>query len=221
MEPTKICTKCNIPKVEEEFRDRKRGKRHSRCKECAAKYIKEYLDGVPGLKAATSKKSYEKHKQKRLGEKKTYYSEHAEEVKTRRKQYYEENREVILEKAKVYASENRGVVREKTKVYRQSLKMAALMAYGGVQCVCKCGCKEKHPLCLTIDHDGCTKEQRKREGLGTAFYLWLKQHRYPIGYQVLCFNCNMGRALNGGQCPHLQEKSPGIDEAGVLCQSVG
>jgi hypothetical protein len=27
---------------------------------------------------------------------------------------------------------------------------------------------------------------------------------FPAGFQVLCFNCNQGRRLNHGVCPHVE-----------------
>lgn len=40
-------------------------------------------------------------------------------------------------------------------------------------------------------------------GTGYDFYRWLRKHSYPKGnFRLLCFNCNCGRELNGGICPH-------------------
>lgn len=33
-------------------------------------------------------------------------------------------------------------------------------------------------------------------------YRWLMKNKYPSGFQVLCWNCNMGKQINGGVCPH-------------------
>ena len=33
-------------------------------------------------------------------------------------------------------------------------------------------------------------------------YIWLKNNNFPEGFQVLCFNCNCGKARNKGICPH-------------------
>lgn len=87
-----------------------------------------------------------------------------------------------------------------SKARAARIRLAALLAYGGVFCAC---CGETEERFLTIDHiNGCTKAQRKAEGTGGALYRWLRAHGYPPGYQVLCFNCNMGREKNGGICPH-------------------
>ena len=37
---------------------------------------------------------------------------------------------------------------------------------------------------------------------GTKFYRWLKRNNFPEGFQVLCFNCNCGKEINKGVCPH-------------------
>jgi hypothetical protein len=37
---------------------------------------------------------------------------------------------------------------------------------------------------------------------GGQFYQWLIRNAYPPGFQVLCWNCNAGRHINGGTCPH-------------------
>lgn len=78
------------------------------------------------------------------------------------------------------------------------VRAAVLAAYGG-RCAC---CGEDETRFLTIDHvnnDGAT--HRREIGSG-ALYWWLAKNGYPAGYRLLCWNCNCGRALNGGICPH-------------------
>lgn len=44
--------------------------------------------------------------------------------------------------------------------------------------------------CLTIDHiNGGGTKHRKSLGL-SRFNFWLRNHGFPEGYQVLCWNCN-------------------------------
>jgi hypothetical protein len=80
-------------------------------------------------------------------------------------------------------------------------KIAAFEHYGGIICSC---CKITEPDFLSLDHmsnDGT--EMRKTHGTGTAFYRWLKRNNYPdLNLQVSCHNCNHGRFINGGVCPH-------------------
>ncbi|KKL20144.1 hypothetical protein LCGC14_2458370 [marine sediment metagenome] len=93
---------------------------------------------------------------------------------------------------------------EVAKAKRQALKTALINYYGNGECAC---CGEKEITFLTIDHiegGGC-KHLKK---IGYNFYKWLKQNNYPKGYQVLCFNCNRGKHLNNGVCPHKDNSSP-------------
>jgi len=87
-----------------------------------------------------------------------------------------------------------------SKAYRDRTKIAAFEAYGG-KCTC---CGEINSKFLTIDHINSNGAEHKRQTNGRAkhMYLWLKNNNYPDGFQVLCYNCNCGRAINGGVCPH-------------------
>jgi hypothetical protein len=91
---------------------------------------------------------------------------------------------------------------------RVTAKVQAMEAYGGVVCNC---CSESELMMLTIDHvynNGA--EHRKASSYNgrsincnNGIYGWLRKNNYPEGFQVLCFNCNMAKHLNGGACPHL------------------
>ena len=90
------------------------------------------------------------------------------------------------------------------KLWRYNLKLEVFNAYGGPFCVC---CGEMNIGFLTLDHiKGCL-EGRKRKDTTTRLYSKLRKMGYPEGYQVLCYNCNLGRAHNNGICPHKQNKS--------------
>lgn len=95
---------------------------------------------------------------------------------------------------------------EQVAVWRRrttrKVKLEVITHYGG-RCAC---CGETEPLFLTIDHiNGGGTAHRKEIGyFGSSFYIWLRRENYPEGYQVLCFNCNCARGLNGGICPHEQ-----------------
>jgi hypothetical protein len=133
---------------------------------------------------------YEKNKEKVLADKKLLYSldgEFREGKKAYSKAYHASNRLACCAKARRRIKEIKDLVFE---------------AYGGYICNCP-SCPVSDPRFLTIDHiNGCTKEQRKLEGLGSRFYRYLHTNGFPPGYQVLCFNCNLGRAKNQGICPH-------------------
>ena len=89
------------------------------------------------------------------------------------------------------------------KARQRRLKKAAYEAYGGNVCNC---CGETEPAFLQIDHvnnDG----KAHRESIGAkSLYQWLKVNGYPPGFQILCANCNFGKRINGGVCPHKTKK---------------
>ncbi len=94
-------------------------------------------------------------------------------------------------------STNRVTVNSRMK--RLRLRTGVLALYGNS---CRC-CGNQDTDVLTIDHvhnDGA--EDRKGFSNGEAFYRWLRDEPVSPRYQVLCFNCNTGRAANGGVCPH-------------------
>jgi len=92
---------------------------------------------------------------------------------------------------------------------RRRRKIFVMDQYGGPVCTC---CGETILEFLTMDHvngDGATHRRSpvSRNALG-PIYAWLKSHGFPPGFQVLCFNCNVGRHINGGVCPHQAQKKP-------------
>ena len=109
----------------------------------------------------------------------------------------------------LYKERNLQYVRERQVRYgkerRARVKEAVFAAYGGYKCAC---CGETEKLFLTIDHinnDGAAHRRKivgKRTGAGYPTYNWLVNNHFPEGYQVLCMNCNHGKRMNDGICPH-------------------
>lgn len=85
--------------------------------------------------------------------------------------------------------------------HRQRIRDEVFEAYGGYTCVC---CGEIEPLFLTLDHihGGGNKERLQKGGGGMQTLQRLRRENFPEGFQVLCRNCNWGRHVNGGVCPH-------------------
>jgi transposase len=101
-----------------------------------------------------------------------------------------------------YLKENSETVAARAKVYNRRNKKEAISHYG-TECEC---CGEQHIDFLTLDHtnnDG-SEQRAKIKRYGAGFYQWLIRNNYPEDYElrVLCFNCNLGRRVNGGVCPH-------------------
>ena len=86
-------------------------------------------------------------------------------------------------------------------------------SHGTMTCAC-CGEDQLH--FLSIDHpnnDGAAH----RKAIGRPeIYRWLIKNNYPEGFQVLCFNCNIGKKINDGICPHEVPKLISIDKIRLL-----
>jgi len=133
------------------------------------------------------------------------------------KEYYASNRERVLETHRQWEKRNPDQRRERVKQYqrkyperlavrmkrsRTKLRTEVIDAYGNK---CNC-CGESIIQFLTIDHvNGDGNKDRLASGRkrgGHALYSKLRREKYPKGYRVLCWNCNSGRHVNGGVCPH-------------------
>lgn len=99
----------------------------------------------------------------------------------------------------------------KRQIDRQrELKDIVFKAYGGYRCNC---CGESTPEFLMLDHvnnDGAKHRREvfkgRRNGTGRAMYLWIIRNQFPDIFQVLCANCNWGKKMNDGICPHKMEQ---------------
>lgn len=96
---------------------------------------------------------------------------------------------------------------DKTRRATETLRKEVFEAYGGFVCAC---CGETEPLFLSVDHIYNDGNEMRKSGThargGTAFYQWIKRHKFPPGFQILCMNCNTGKHRNGGVCPHQSSK---------------
>lgn len=97
--------------------------------------------------------------------------------------------------------------------YVKQLKTEVLTHYGKGSLACLC-CGVNKLQFLTLDHiDGRTKEEKKNiKKRGWQYLQYLKSHGYPQGYQTLCWNCNSGRSLNKGICPHKSKANLSLPE---------
>lgn len=106
-----------------------------------------------------------------------------------------------LRKARNSESRRSPIRLEKNARWRAALKREVFEAYGGFSCSC-CGEKERKFLCLDhVKNDGAKHRKKIGEG-GDRILRWLKKNGFPKGFQVICANCNQGKHLNGGVCPH-------------------
>lgn len=73
----------------------------------------------------------------------------------------------------------------------------------GWKCVC---CGEEIKEFLSLDHihnDGyLDKNPNGDKKSGKELYLLVIKQNFPDKYQTLCMNCNWGKKVRNGKCPH-------------------
>lgn len=151
--------------------------------------------------------TYEKRRQQGLCSRcgKNPVTEHTmcEDCRLVHKGYYREGKKSKKYRQKrkkalqVWRDENREYANKRDRVYIAELKREVFSHYGNV-CAC---CGETEEVFLTLDHkwnDG--KEDRRAAGK-TNFYRYVRQQGYPDTVQLMCWNCNLAKRINGF-CPH-------------------
>lgn len=115
--------------------------------------------------------------------------------------YYEKGAEYFRE----HYRQNKEKKQKYQREYSKKRRDLVFSEYGGYRCSCS-GCNETNPKFLTLDYinnDGAA--HRKQCGAGTGTYNWIIKNHFPPIFQVLCYNCNCGKNVNGGVCPHKDE----------------
>tara|TARA_B110001454_G_scaffold202092_1_gene208954 strand:- start:243 stop:761 length:519 start_codon:yes stop_codon:yes gene_type:complete len=126
---------------------------------------------------------------------KQYQTSHIDEIvkhrnnpKTKRKKSLYEHEKTIREKLDIM------------KIYSKRLSKS------DIPC-CNCCGENSHHIALTIDHiHGKEKFGHTGRDVGKRLIKYLIREKYPSGFQVLCWNCNLSKA-NLGKCFHKGGKS--------------
>ena len=130
---------------------------------------------------------YQKYKESYKRAITKYRNKYPERIKLQNKNNYSKNRELRTDTSK-----------EWYQIYKR-----IIYNHYGHKCVC---CGETTPMFLTIDHvnnDGfLDKTSGGHRRSGAYLYRKIIKEGFPDKYQVMCFNCNLGRNINGGLCPH-------------------
>lgn len=91
---------------------------------------------------------------------------------------------------------------ENARKTREQLKKIVFDHYGWF-CVC---CGEAEPLFLSLDHtnnNGAEHRKSLKGNITLKIYQDIIDRGFPEDeYQILCMNCNRGKWMNGGVCPH-------------------
>ncbi len=104
--------------------------------------------------------------------------------------------------------------RESAAERGKRLRLAAISHYsqGTMRCAC---CGEPELAFLTLDHINNDGAEHRRQLFGKksrsystrALYSVLAKQGYPVGLQVLCWNCNCAKDILG-YCPHQKRRAP-------------
>ena len=167
------------------------------CRECGIILTDE--NWYPSLKKINScickKCSYEKDK--------IWRQNNRDSCNQSQKIWRQNNRDRCNQSSKIWQQNNRDRHNQLQRESYHRLVNDVIDSYGG-KCAC---CGETRKEFLSIDHKNGNGNKQKREiGVGDSggLYYWLKRNNYPEGFQVLCFNCNLGKR-NFSVCPHHKE----------------
>ncbi len=162
---------------------------------------------------------------KSYAERKAYYREYnrrpevivANRIKSKKwnKKNYKINKEQIQikrkqdkENLKKYYHERYLRFRDKMRAYTNArwakVKLEGLIEYSANPPFCKC-CNEKTISFLTFEHSKQDGGEHRRQIKNNKMAQWLKTNKYPkdLGIEILCWNCQWGRKLHNGICPHI------------------
>lgn len=96
------------------------------------------------------------------------------------------------------------LMKKERKSHKESVKSKfwSVLSKGRMECIC---CKEKERLFLTLDHkkNNGGEERKKYKYNQTDMFRNILRDKNFEDYQILCFNCNLGRnRAKDKTCPH-------------------
>jgi hypothetical protein len=189
---TKPCTQCSeIKDLSEFYWNKALGRYQSECKRCNNKRTAAYR---------------EKNKERLIAQNRIWQKNNPERVKAAQERWKAKNPDLARQRAAEWYRENREMVRARERERYHELKDQIYAAYGGYRCSC-CGETEPKFLTIHVNNDGNERRKELRYGVGKAgggigLYMKIAELGFPSDYQVLCMNCNWGKARNNGVCPH-------------------
>jgi hypothetical protein len=117
-------------------------------------------------------------------------------------EWAKQHRERATRNSRKWRKNNPEKVKEIVRRNHLKRKKLCIVKYGkNGGCVC---CGEKEISFLSLDHikDNGAKDKRKY-GPGERLRYWMIiRDKFPEGLQTLCFNCQWGKRIYKGFCPH-------------------
>lgn len=181
----KQCIKCKEYKEDSEFKSERTGV----CNGCVKKRCAAYR---------------ERNKERLALYNRNWQLENNDRTVAAQARWRERNPGVASKRMKEWRESHQEQHNNNCKNRNQRIKDIVFEAYGGYECAC---CGESNPFFLSIDHMNNDGAAHRMELFGSKagghkMYDWLIKNNFPEGFQVLCMNCNWGKARNNGICPH-------------------
>ena len=137
---------------------------------------------------------YEENKEKLKTDGHNYYLQHREKRKITDRAYRLKNKEKYAAYKRKYYLKNKEECDKRAKDNMVKLKHEVFLHYSpnGIKCE---RCSYNGMRALSIDHINGGGNTHRRSLVGNArgggiwFYRWLKKNNYPLGFRVLCMNC--------------------------------
>lgn len=191
---TKVCSKCREEKPLDAFWfNRKTGRHVAHCRACAAIARSEWKAANPERRKQADRE---------------WVLANPDKVKAAQERWKAKNPGLAIQRAADWYREHKTQIRSQERDRYHDYKEQVYAAYGDA-CAC---CGETIRQFLSIDHvnnDGNVRRKTLRYGVGSngggvSLYKQIIAEGYPASYQILCMNCNWGKARNGGVCPQAE-----------------
>jgi hypothetical protein len=105
----------------------------------------------------------------------------------------------------------------KGRAYRAGLKKQVYEHYCGGTPMCMC-CGETIQQFLSLDHINNDGAAHRKQFPAGQVYLDIIRRGFPPAYDILCMNCNWGRRMNKGVCPHGTARWRTVEQVGEVQQ---
>lgn len=152
-----------------------------------------------------SRENYLRHREEVLLRHKQYREKNKDKLNKKRREYFQTHKNESLKKCKEYRDNHKEEIKIVYQQKHQKLRLLCIVHYGDDPPKCAC-CGESNIKFLTIDHINNDGAEHRNEIGRSKLYSWLIKNNFPEGFQVLCMNCNWGKAQNKGVCPHGENK---------------
>jgi len=189
------CACCGVTFVSNRFR--KDGEKTFCTEKCSHRFwSKEWREKNPERSKEINRRSSLKNREKRNNYQNSQYKENPEGRINRMQEWRRKN----PEKYKASFKRDRERLAEWIKENYSNWKQEVIKHYTKGKNCCEC-CGFSDQRFLTIDHIVPRSKTKEPRMGGSSLYKYILNRNFPSGYQILCYNCNMGKRDNL-DCPH-------------------